>query len=147
MFRHYCPSGPRERVRVGGEFRMLRELRRGPRVPIQEMILALPDGQRSVAGNVSLGGFGFESSDGIGLEPGDRFLVRLTVPDNDEPLEMAAELCHLNYVEASGTFRGGARFVDVDELSEYPLFRYVEEAALVLLASATRASGRGLRYR
>lgn len=115
---------------------MPRELRKDPRVPVDQMLLGLPEGPRYVAGNVSVGGVGFELEEEIALQLGDRFRVRLTVPDNDEPLDMYAELCHLRYLDAAGRFYGGGRFVDVDELAEYPLFRYVEESALALMASA-----------
>lgn len=122
-------SGPRVR-------KIARELRRDRRVPVRQMILTLPDGARYVAGNVSVGGVGFELDDETSLRPGQEFSVRLSVPDNHEPLDMRARLCHLRFVESAGRYYGGAKFVDVDALNEWPLFRYIEEASLVLMASA-----------
>ncbi len=128
-------SGRRPRLPRSGEHEVSTELRRDPRVPIQEMVLGLPGGPRLATGNVSVGGVGFELDEDVELSPGDRFTVRLSVPDSHDPIDVSAELCHLRFVESAGLFYGGGRFVDLDELSEYPLFRYVEEASLLLLAN------------
>ena len=129
-------AGAGDRTRMTRARRVSKELRKEPRVPVRNMVLGLPTGDLQVTGNVSVSGFGFELENAAALTVGDTFGVRLTVPDNHEPLNMRAELCHLRFVEAAGLYYGGGRFIEVDELYEYPLFRYVEEASLALLASA-----------
>ncbi len=114
-----------------------KEQRKNPRVPVRQMRLRLPIGPRLVTGNVSVTGVGFETEDPIEIAVGERFGVQLAVPDCHEPLDLHAELRHLQYIQPAGRYFGGGRFVDVDELLEYPLFRYIEEASLALLASAS----------
>ena len=130
------PRGEVAGIRTSGPPRFGQELRRDPRVPVRQMILGLPTGARAVVGNVSISGVGFEIDDAGDLRLGDMFSVQLTVPDSHGPLDMRAELRHLQYLESAGRYYGGARFVEFDELSEYPLFRFVEEASLAMLANA-----------
>ena len=124
-----------DKPRLVGGSRLAQDLRKDPRVPVRQMIVDLPAGERAVTGNVSVGGIGFELDERPGLAPGQIFGVRLTVPDS-EPLDIRAALCHLQPVGSSGRYYAGARFVDLDELSECPLFRYIEEATLAVLANA-----------
>lgn len=106
------------------------EQRASPRVAVQGMRVGLVDGSRSVHGNLSTGGVGFELEDCPPLRAGDPMVVSLLLPDADEPVAVSAIVCRVHYDERRGRLLVGARFVDVDALVECPLFRFVEEAAL-----------------
>ena len=100
------------------------------------MMLEFRDGCRYAAGNVSIGGVGFELAERVKLTPGERFSVRIAIPDTHEPIDLQAELRHLRFIETSGRYYGGGKFINLDELSEYPLFRFVEEVSVARLAHA-----------
>ena len=106
------------------------ELRHSPRVPVGQMVIGLPDGDRYVHGNVSTGGIGFHLDEIVALRPGDRLAVRLTIPEVNAPISLSATVCHVRFSENDGRLHVGACFTELDELIEYPLFRFVEEAAL-----------------
>lgn len=108
------------------------ELRASPRVQVHGLQIGLASGARSVRGNLSTGGVGFELDDCPPLRPGDPLVVSLSIPEVDEPLAVSAVICRVRWDERRGRLVVGARFIDVDALIECPLFRFVEETALLL---------------
>ncbi|MCB9645393.1 MAG: PilZ domain-containing protein [Deltaproteobacteria bacterium] len=107
------------------------EMRASPRVPVTQLVVGLVDGDRYVRGNISSGGVGFEIDELIPLRRGDPITVRLNIPDSTEPLAMSAVVQHSHYRDHDGVFYVGALFVDVDELVQNPLDRFVEETSLL----------------
>jgi hypothetical protein len=109
----------------------MRELRRAPRVPVSHMVVNLPQGYRLVRGNVSLFGVGFELSVPCHLKPGDPLEIRLFLPE--ETLLVRATVTRIRRPEpqALGRMYVGAEINGLDELVANPLFRFVEETALL----------------
>jgi c-di-GMP-binding flagellar brake protein YcgR len=107
------------------------ELRASPRVPVTQLVVGLADGDRYVRGNISSGGVGFEIEEAVPLRRGDPITVLLTIPDSTEPLALSAIVQHSHYREMEGVFYVGALFVEVDELVQNPLDRFVEEVSLL----------------
>jgi c-di-GMP-binding flagellar brake protein YcgR len=103
------------------------EHRRSPRIPLQRFIVCLRAGDRIVTGDLSSGGIGFEVPEPIHL--GDPIAVSLTLPETGESVSLSAVICHVTQTD-KGTYRIGARFIDMDVLIQRPLERYVEETAL-----------------
>lgn len=110
-----------------------RELRQSPRVPVAQMMIALPDGNRLVRGNVSCSGVGFELPEQVRVRPGDRIALQIVVPDSPDPLVLGAVVTRVQPPKPLVRGRSfiGARFVDLDVLVENPLYRYVEERSLL----------------
>lgn len=104
--------------------------RRTPRVEIAHFVVGLPVGQRTVKGNISMGGVGFAVVDSDMVEPGDSITVHLEIPEEWEPLVLSAVVCHTGQTETNGQYIG-ARFVDMDMLVQHPLDRYLEEVRLL----------------
>ena len=109
----------------------MRELRRATRVPVTHMVVSLPSGHRLVRGNVSLFGVGFELSVPCHLKPGDPLEIRLFLPE--ETLLVRAVVTRIRRPEprATGKMFVGAEITGLDELVGNPLFRFVEETALL----------------
>lgn len=110
---------------------VVQELRQSPRVLITQLVVGFPDGDRYVRGNISSGGVGFELDELIPVEVGDPITVRLDVPETLEPLVFSALVRHTHYDRDGSVQYVGARFIEVDELSQNPLERFVEEAVLL----------------
>lgn len=107
------------------------ENRTCPRVPVTRLVVGLPDGDRYVRGNVSSGGVGFELDEHLPVRPGDPIAVRIVVPDSQEALALSAVIRHSRYRERDNCFYVGAAFIDVDELVQNPLDRFIDEAVLL----------------
>ncbi len=103
---------------------------------MQQIMIALPDGNRLLPGNLSSGGVGFVLEEGGSLKVGDRIRVRIALPDQEEAAELNAEVAHVQCPEPrrSGHVYIGARFTELDALVGNPLFRFVEECALLTIA-------------
>lgn len=110
---------------------MMRENRSSPRVGVTQLLIGLADGDRYVAGNISSGGVGFAMTGPSRLEVGDPVTVRFSIPETHEPLALSAVVVHRHYRDGEQAYYFGAAFVDVDELVQNPLERYVEEAFLM----------------
>ncbi len=111
---------------------MKTEGRRSQRVPIGPFVVGLSDQDHTVQGNVGVGGVGFEIEASVPVRPGDGLLVHLSLEEEgDEPLCLGAIVRHTHALADQARKYVGAKFVDMDALVENPLFRYVEEAALI----------------
>lgn len=108
-----------------------RDNRASPRVGVTQLVVGLADGDRFARGNISSGGVGFELEELVALHAGDPVAVRFVVPETMEPLVLSAVVVHTSYRRGEGSLYVGAAFVDVDELVQNPLDRFVEEAVLL----------------
>lgn len=99
------------------------------------MRIGLADADLTLDGNVSTGGVGFEVDPSFRLHVGDPIAVSIDLPELAEPLALSATVCHVHQRPESRSHYVGARFSAVDELVENPLFRFVEESALLGQAS------------
>jgi len=111
------------------------ENRSSPRVRVSRLRIGLADADLTLDGNVSTGGVGFEVDPDLRLNVGDPIAVMLDLPELGEPLALSATVCHVHLRTESRSRYVGARFLDVDELVENPLFRFVEETVLLDRAS------------
>jgi hypothetical protein len=107
------------------------DLRGSQRVAVPHLWIALPHGAVATRGNISTGGIGFEVDGCPPLRAGDPIVVRVAIPETGEPLALSATICRVHYDDRRERLYVGARFVDVDLLTEFPLFRFVEETALL----------------
>lgn len=109
----------------------IRELRGSPRVGVTRLVVGFADGDRYVRGNISSGGVGFEVDERAPVRVGDPIAIRLTIPETLEPLALSAVVVHTHYRSDTQVLYVGATFVEVDELVQNPLDRFVEEAHLL----------------
>ncbi|MBK8013470.1 MAG: PilZ domain-containing protein [Deltaproteobacteria bacterium] len=112
--------------------------RSAPRVRVQGLRLALPDGDRFVRGNVSVGGVGFETDECLPLAVGDTIRVTLAATEDDEALDFVASVRHIKVPQQGQPFYVGAAFHEPDELVINPLFRFVEESLLAAFSKPGR---------
>lgn len=106
------------------------ENRTSPRVRVARLRIALTDGDLTLDGNVSTGGVGFELDRRRRVHIGDPIAVSIDLPELGEAVALSATVCHVNPVGPWQTYVG-ARFQPTDPLVENPLFRFVEESALL----------------
>ncbi len=109
----------------------VRELRRSPRISVHRLRIGLAEADLALHGNLSTGGVGFELSPRHRARVGDPIAVQIDVPELSEPLALSATICHVQRRAGSPNRYVGARFGEIDELIENPLYRYVEETALL----------------
>lgn len=112
--------------------------RSAPRVRVHGLRLALPDGDRFVQGNVSVGGVGFETDECLPLAVGDTIRVSLSATEDDEALDFVANVRHIKVPQPGQSFYVGAAFHEADELVMNPLFRFVEESLLSAFSARVR---------
>lgn len=99
--------------------------RTSPRVAVAQLVVGFPREVHVVVGNLSSGGIGFHFPGSVPL--GETLVVQVHLPDAMFPLEVRAVVCHVR--QEHGAEHVGARFVDVDDLEQWPIDRYVEEEA------------------
>ena len=109
----------------------MRDLRRAPRVAVNNMLVHLPQGARLVRGDVSLFGVGFEIYGACHLKVGDPIEIRLFLTDQTLTLRAAVTRVHRFEPLAVGRIHVGAKLKNVDELVLNPLYRFVEETLLL----------------
>lgn len=110
------------------------ENRTSPRVRVARLRIGLADADLTLDGNVSTGGVGFELDPSHRVHVGDPIAVSIDLPELEEPMALSAMVCHLHTRPDSRSHYVGARFFDLDELAANPLFRFVEESALLAQA-------------
>ncbi len=110
---------------------VVRELRRGPRIPIRTLLVRTVQGNRLVRGDVSLYGVGFELTAPCYLRPGHKFEVQLFLPDQILRLRAIVTRILRSEPRAVGRLFVGAELIGLDELAANPLYRFVEESALL----------------
>lgn len=102
------------------------------------MVVALPEGERLVTGDISTGGVGFELDECHILNRDAPVSIRLRLPEAGEVLVLQAQIRHVTFRKNAGRFWVGAEFVGLDILFENPIFRFVEESVLVALTARPR---------
>lgn len=107
------------------------ENRSSPRVRVSRLRIGLSDVDLTLDGNVSTGGVGFEVEPDHRVHVGDPIAVSIDLPELEEPLALSATVCHVHRRSGSSRSYVGARFRETDELVENPLYRFVEESALL----------------
>ncbi len=103
--------------------------RQSPRVNVYEMSVYVADREMFVSGDVSSGGVGFRIEELLFLGPEDPLRVEMKLPEGMGELSMPAKICHTRRLE-DGSLFVGAVFEGLDELTQNPLDRYVEERHL-----------------
>lgn len=111
------------------------DLRRSPRVRVTELRVGLSEADLTLRGNLSAGGVGFELGAAHRIRVGDPITVAVRIPELVDPVALSATVCHVQFRSNQGYYVG-ARFEDVDELVSHPLYRFVEESALLHRAAA-----------
>jgi hypothetical protein len=107
------------------------ENRSSPRVRVSRLRIGLCDVDLTLDGNISTGGVGFEVDRDHRVHVGDPIAVSIDLPELEEPLALSATVCHVHRRSESDRHYVGARFRETDALVENPLFRFVEESALL----------------
>lgn len=110
--------------------------RQSPRVRVAEIRVGLVGGDLTLQGNLSTGGVGFELDGTHRIRVGEPITVSVRIPELLDPVALSATVCHVQARPAGGGMYVGARFEDVDELVSNPLYRFVEESALLHRAAA-----------
>jgi hypothetical protein len=95
------------------------------------MVVRLVSGHRVVRGNVSVTGVGFELPSSCHLRRGDVVEVRLDLPGESVHVRAVVNRIRRSEPRAVGRIFVGAEILEMDELVLNPLFRFVEEAALL----------------
>jgi hypothetical protein len=95
------------------------------------MVVTLPSGHRLVRGNVSEYGVGFEMSVSTHLKIGDPLEVRLFLPEETLVLRVVVTRVRRAEPRSVGRMFVGGEIQNLDELVGNPLFRFVEESALL----------------
>jgi hypothetical protein len=95
------------------------------------MMVRLGRGSRLVHGNVSVTGIGFELPGSVSVAKGDLIEARLHL--HDQTIAVRARVTWIRRLEprAIGRIYVGAAIVGMDELVANPLYRFVEEWALL----------------
>lgn len=112
------------------------DLRDSPRVRVAELRVGLAGADLNLRGNLSVGGVGFETDFDHHIRVGDPITVSVRIPELLDPVALSARVCHVQTKPAANRVYVGARFEDLDELITNPLYRFVEESALLHRAAS-----------
>ncbi len=106
------------------------ELRRFPRIDMAVFVVGFSGMEQTLEGNISAGGIGFWFDKSAGLTVGDDVTVQLSIPEAEGVVHVPGIVRHIQVGEDDRWY-AGVEFVNLDSMVEGPLFRYVEEKALV----------------